>query len=100
MTVRLFRARWVFVDSSAYYALTDTDEREHRMALAIQRRLIDERWRLYTSNFIVAEAHALILNRLGHRPAARFLAAIDRGPTTVVRVTEADERRAREILAQ
>jgi predicted nucleic acid-binding protein len=57
-----------------------------------------ERWRLYTSNYIVAEAHSLVLNRLGRRLAARFLAEIDRSPTTVVRVAEEDERRARDIL--
>jgi predicted nucleic acid-binding protein len=100
MTAGLFRGRWAFVDSSAYYALIDAHESRHAAALVILRRLVSEHWRVYTSNFIVAEAHALILNRLGHRFGAQFLAEVDRGATVVLRVTEDDEQQAREILAR
>lgn len=52
------------------------------------------------SCFIVAETHALLLSRAGRRVAATTLAEIDRDDITVIRVREADEQRAREIIYQ
>ncbi|HEX5501940.1 MAG TPA: PIN domain-containing protein [Thermomicrobiales bacterium] len=88
------------IDTSAFYALTDDGDRHHEEARAILGRLAAERWRLFTTNFILAETHALILARLGRILAARVLQDIDRGSVTIVRVAAVDERRAREIIAQ
>ena len=94
-------ARRVFVDSSAYFALTDADDARHTTALGIANQLVEQRWRLFTTNFVVAETHALVLTRLGRERAARVLQAIDQSEsTTIVRVSSGDERRAREILSQ
>lgn len=91
----------VFVDSSAYYAFADRDEHDtHPIALTIRDHMIRERARLFTSNYVVAETHALLLVRLGRDIAARFLQEIDRSTTTIVRVSTADERRARAIILQ
>lgn len=89
-----------FVDSSAYYALADADDGNHQVALTIGRRLIVEPRRLYTTNFVRAEAQALVLNRLGRRHAVRFLAELARSATILVRVTEAGEVRALAIIDQ
>jgi predicted nucleic acid-binding protein len=48
----------------------------------------------------LAEAHALILNRLGREAAHCVLTEILASPTTLVRVSAADERRAQAILAR
>ena len=57
--------------------------------------------RPFTTNFVVAETHALVLARTGRAVAARLLQELDRSPdTTIVRVGVEDETRAREILAQ
>lgn len=53
---------------------------------------------MLTTNFVVAEAHALHLNRLGRGVARAFLASLDTSSTVVVRVTEDDERRGRAIV--
>jgi len=92
------RARYVLVDSAAYFALADRRAADHERATLIRSRLIAERRQLLTTNFIVAETHALMLSRLGRDLAARFLRGIDRSGTTYVRVRMADERRAREII--
>ena len=63
-------------------------------------RLTDERWHTFTTNFIVAEAHALFLTRLGWEPAASFLRQFPSSSTAVVRISAADEERAREIIFQ
>ena len=90
----------VFVDTSAYFGLADPDDATHAAALAAARRLAAERRYLFTSNFVVAETHALCLARVGRRAAARLLNEIDRSPAVIVRVSAADERRARRIIAQ
>lgn len=57
------------------------------------------RHRLVTTNFVLAELHALLLIRLDRRLAARVLAEVEGSAlTTVVRVAARDERRAREII--
>ena len=93
-------ARWALADTSAYFALAYSRESTSATALAISRRLRAERWRLFTTNFILAETHALLLARLNRSVAARVLSDIDRSPTTIVRATVEDEQRARAILAQ
>ena len=61
-------------------------------------QLIAQRYRLYSTNAMLIESHALILSVMGNHVANRFLRDTMRGPTVVVRVREADEGRAREIL--
>src|SRR6476646_2169760 len=68
------RARRVFVDSSAFLALLDEDDEHYQAASAVLQRLIDGRYRLFTTNTGIIEAHALILSTLGIAPAAAFLA--------------------------
>ena len=56
---------------------------------------VEEEWQLFTSNFVVAETHALILTRLGRDLAADWLHDV---PAAVVRVTEEDESKAQHII--
>ena len=59
------------------------------------------RSRLVITNFVRAEAHALILNRLGHHLADRFLEQLaTASDQTMIRVTEDDEDRALGIIAR
>jgi uncharacterized protein len=93
-------SRRVFVDSSAYLGIADRRDHTHHVARAIISRVASERLHLFTTNFVVAEAHALLPARLGRAAAVEFLSDVDQGTTTVVRVSLRDERRAREIIAQ
>lgn len=88
------------MDTSAYFALADQQDRNHEAALMVRNRLIGERWRLFTNNFVIAETHALLLARLGRAIALRVLQQIDRSTTRIVRVSEGDETRARDILSK
>jgi uncharacterized protein len=89
-----------FVDTSAYYALTDRRESNHATARAIAAQLADERRILYTTNLILAETHALVLARLGSGVALRVLREIDRSEIRVIRPDDADEQNGRTILAR
>ncbi len=92
--------RRVFVDTSAYYGLTDSGEGTHTAASAIRDRLIAGSWHLFTTNFVLAETHALLLIRLGRIVARRVLDQFDHSRTTTVRVSTSDEQQARAILTQ
>jgi predicted nucleic acid-binding protein len=92
--------RHTLVDASAYFALLDQDDAHHAQALTISNRLIAESWRLFTTNFILAETHALLLNRLSQEIATRFLRDMEHSPTTLVWVTPADVERAKAIIYQ
>lgn len=85
----------LFVDSSAFYALIDRDDANHRRAFSLFRIAARRRRQLVTTNLVVAEAHALILSRLGRVLAARWLLSLTAG---VIRVTEEDESRAKSII--
>jgi uncharacterized protein len=78
-----------------YFALSATDDVNHRRAVALAK---SEYRQLCSTNFVVAETHALVLRRLGWQAAIRFLETVDGGATEVIRVRAADERRAREII--
>jgi uncharacterized protein len=92
--------RDVFVDTSAYYALADPGDANHAAARRIVDRLAGQTVRLRTTNCVIAESHALLLNRLGRAVALRLLDGIYRGATIVERVTQADEERAWAIITR
>lgn len=91
-------SRRVFVDTSAYFALIDAQDANHSSAQAIADELSQEPVRLLTTNFIIAETHALFLSRMRRDIALSFLREIDNSSTTIVRATAKDEQHAREIL--
>ena len=89
------------IDTGAHYALVSPRDERHQVAVRIQARAIRERSQLLTTNFIVAESHALILNRMNRATAEAFLTGIYTSTgMTVIRVSEADEQRARDIIRQ
>lgn len=55
----------VFVDTSAWLAVMDQDDYQHRMALKIWTVLIEGRHHLWTSNYVLVETLALLQRRLG-----------------------------------
>jgi predicted nucleic acid-binding protein len=93
-------ARRCFVDTSAFFAITDRDDSNHHAALAIAQALGAQRWRVFTSTYVIAEQHALHLGRLGRDTAYRALSLSDQSGIRVVRVGQRDEVRAREILVR
>ena len=88
----------LFVDTSAYYALADARDTNHEAAVRVRDRVIEERARLFTTNFVLAETHALVLSRMGRQIALRVIDAIEQSTTTIVRLSARDEARARAIL--
>lgn len=90
--------RRVFIDSSAYLALLDEDDEHHAAAAPLVHRLIEQRYRQYTTNVLLIESHALLLSTLGVARANQFLKDMQGSNTAVIRVRAQDEERAKQIL--
>jgi len=88
----------VFVDTGGFYASLNRKDAYHRDAARLFRQAQRQHWFLFTTNFVLAESHALILARMGRNRAWNFLQAIITGSTNIIRAAEADERRARAII--
>ena len=83
-----------FVDTSAWYPLLVAKHPDHERLAAALRSLIRDRRRLVTTNLIIAETHALLLRRIGHRTALTFAQTVDEAPNVVVRSTRELEQAA------
>ena len=85
----------IFVDTGAFYAAINQNDENHKEATVLFHKATEEEWRLITSNFVVAETHALILSRLGRNLAVAWLRSI---PANIIRVSKADEEKAKRII--
>lgn len=92
----------IFVDSSAYFSLIRAKDHNHQQALLIARHLDLQQWRIFTTSFVVAETHALIVNRLRRSDLGLvFLTTMNESKgTTVIQPTMPDQQRALQILGQ
>jgi predicted nucleic acid-binding protein len=89
--------RAVLWDSSAVLALIDADDADHGRAERVARKLAEERRPCLITNYIEAEAHALLLSKLGRTVARDWLLT---GGLPVLRAQPAEEEGAREIIAR
>ncbi|HEX8690383.1 MAG TPA: PIN domain-containing protein [Solirubrobacterales bacterium] len=91
--------RSVFVDTSAFVALRNESELEHRRAREALASLVGEKVSLFTSNYVFAETYTALLVRVGREEAIewgrRFRAG---GAIELVRAEAEVEDEAWEIL--
>ena len=87
----------VLWDSSAILALLDADDADHHLAVAGARQIARDRRPSFITNYIEAEAHALLVRKLGRALAREWLLTAN---LPVVRVLPEEEQRAKEILAR
>jgi len=55
----------IFVDTSAFLALLNADDKDHKIASRAWIDWIGESHQFYTSNYVVLESYALIQRRIG-----------------------------------
>ena len=90
--------RAIFVDSSAFFVVLNANDSSHRDAQRMLTNSSAQGQVLVTSNFVLAETHALFIRRLGRDTAARVLTTIRAGLAKIIRVEPADEERAVEFI--
>jgi uncharacterized protein len=88
----------IFVDTSAYFALADRRDENHEVAVRVIHQIIRERAELLTTNYIIAETHTLLLNRIGYVIALRVIKELYKSQTRIYRAREAEERKALDIV--
>lgn len=90
----------VFVDTGGFFAALVAEDANHAHATRVFTRVRREAWRLVTSNAVLYETHALLVNRIrnGREVALGFLASIDAGLAMVERIRVEDEQSAVGIL--
>ena len=62
----------IFVDTSAFYALLDRDDENHRRAKSAWTDLLNNENTLVTSNYVLVETFALLRHRLGMEAVRGF----------------------------
>lgn len=87
--------RVAFVDSSAIVALTDQADESHAAAVAAYQELVNGGYRLFTSNYVIAETVELLSAGPGPQTAQQWLRD-HRLP--VYHADEQDEHRARALV--
>lgn len=88
--------RSVLWDSSAILALLDADDADHVRAAEIARAIVSERRPSFITNYVEAEAHALLLRKLGRAIAREWVLS---GGLTVLPALPTEEARAKALLA-
>ena len=88
----------IFVDTSAWYAIIDKNDRDHAVA-ATKIQVLDRP--LVTSNYIFDEILTLLKAKLGFTVAVPFGQKLwNQEISALVRITEDDEERAWRIFRQ
>ena len=86
-----------FVDTGFLYALKDEGDQWHESCRSLLEQVRRQRRVLVGTPLVVAETHALMLHRLGRRPALAWLESV-RDWVWIEAVTPADESAAADIL--
>lgn len=85
----------LFVDTSAWYPLAVASHPDHGAVVRAVQDHVGLGGRVVTTNLVVTETHALLLRRVGIRPALSFVQLVRQPPNLVVQSTADLEERAR-----
>jgi uncharacterized protein len=91
----------VFVDTSAWLAVTDSSDAHHAEAARIYTRLINDQATLVLTILVVAESQIWLRRRLGAEAAATFLKNVNESTRIEIVFPDGDlEKKAKVILRQ
>jgi len=91
--------RLVFIDASAWVAITNRKDRNHRLAVLIFRRLLGSSTRLVATNWTIYEALTIVKSRLGINQAEWLWDRLSaRSVVDVIRIDESIERAGLELF--
>jgi hypothetical protein len=92
----------IFVDTSAFYAIEDSSDKNHEKAMSILNDMTEGKMkvtRLYTSNYVFDEALTLLRTQLSHEAAVSWGERIRKSKViAVLRIDEKDEEEAWRIF--
>ena len=88
----------VFIDTGAFHALANKSDSLHELVVAVYQDIVDRNAALYTSNYVIDETVTLIRARVSHKAAVVFMNSFDLSRIKLLRVTDVDERSAKQIF--
>jgi len=92
----------LFIDTSAFAALEDEDDKEHKTSLDYRKKISQGKTpfrALYTSNYVLDEVFTLLRLKLSHRAAVTFGENIKRSKILrIIRITPETENTAWKIF--
>jgi predicted nucleic acid-binding protein len=88
----------VFIDTSAFCALTIPKDQHNFIAKSIYKRIQTDKAILYTSDYVLDEVYTLLKNRSSHATAVKFMNQMDKCSMTILRVNEDIEKDAKTIF--
>ena len=89
----------IFVDTDGWLALNRKREELHKTAVQMNKKLLDEGYRYFTTNFILDETYTLLSRWAGRAIAIDFGEKIQLSRTTeILHITEAVEQVAWEFI--
>ena len=93
----------LFVDTSAWAAIADASDDQHKAALAYQAAMAG-RYRLVITNYILDELYTLLSMNVGYAPTIQFKHSLDRliqsGFVDIVWVSESIAQQSWQIFEQ
>jgi hypothetical protein len=88
----------VFIDTSAFCALTIPKDIHNQRAKAIYKQLPKAKTTFYTSDYVLDEVYTLLKKRGNHATAIKFMDSISKSNLIVLRVSENTEEAAKTIF--
>ena len=94
----------IFVDTSAWYAIQDKNDKNHKMATLFIQESVMGKYGLITTNYIFDEIYTLLLDRIGYRFAVQFKNTINTMQNshmlTVIHISESLEESAWKVFEE
>lgn len=88
----------VFIDTSAFCALTIPKDQHNQRAKTIYKQIQKEKIILFTSDYVLDEVYTLLKNRDAHATAVKFMNQFEKCGANVLRITEHIEESAKTIF--
>jgi len=93
--------RQVFIDSSAWIAVLNTNDVRHAQAAKLYRELLTDNAAFVTTGLILSETQVFLRRRIGYEVAMSFLTSVNESARIKVVFPDLSmERQAKQILRQ
>lgn len=90
----------VFVDTSAFCALTIPKDQYNLAAKVIYKRIQERNAIIYSSDYVMDEVYTLLKTRSSHATSVKFMDQVDKSGVIILHITEDIEAYAKTIFRQ
>lgn len=90
----------VFVDTSAFCALTIPKDQYNLTAKVIYKRIQERNAIIYSSDYVMDEVYTLLKTRSSHATSVKFMDQVDKSGVIILHITEDTEADAKTIFRQ